>query len=687
MPAPASTCFLILACLPVRALEDPPGAVVQVTAPMPSEPLVTVLDPRNPRQPVPAQDGAEFLRLIPGFNLVRKGGTDGDPVLRGMAGSRLGILVDGEETPGGCGGRMDPPTAYVFPEAYDRIQVVKGPQTVRYGPGNSAGTVLFQRAPPHWDRPGWAAAGGWTVGGFGRFDQILDARAGTPACYGRAIGLESSCGDYRCGDGREVHSRYARWSAHAAVGWTPTPGTWLECRGTRSDGQAAYADRGMDGVGFQRRNLGLAFETRDLWDRVGKVEFQAYLNDIDHTMDNGTLRAFAPSPGFPEPRAWNPRSTTRGARCAITLYSGQDTQWILGADARGSRHDGRGSMRLGSLPVASMPRVPDATLASAGLFSEWTRACAWGGQVSAGARADQWRARDLRTLLPPPSAGQSPVPNPTAHATREQLLLSGFARCEWTPGPSGTTLFAGLGQVCRAPDYWELFPMEGVASPSAFNLRPERTLQLDLGATRQAGRIRTSLSGFFSVVSDYILIQSAFPKPTPAGSPRAATVARNIQASTWGGELALAADLAARLRLDASLAYTRGENRTDGLPLAQMPPLEARLGLACTEGAWSAGSLVRMVAPQDRVALNQGTIAGLDLGRTPGFAVWSLNAGWRPPGAPPLTFSCGIDNLFDRAYAEHINRQSSPIPGYLTPSERIQEPGRIFWLKATFKFP
>ena len=83
-----------------------------------SKPLTVVTDPRKARQPIPAQDGADILKTVPGFSVIRKGGTDGDPVLRGMAGSRLNVLLDGEHILGGCGGRMDPPTAYVFPDSY-----------------------------------------------------------------------------------------------------------------------------------------------------------------------------------------------------------------------------------------------------------------------------------------------------------------------------------------------------------------------------------------------------------------------------------------------------------------------------------------------------------------------------------------------------------------------------------------
>jgi iron complex outermembrane receptor protein len=63
-----------------------------VTAPA-SSPLEVVTSPKRPRQPVPASDGSDYLKTIPGFSQIRAGGTNGDPVLRGMFGSRLRILT------------------------------------------------------------------------------------------------------------------------------------------------------------------------------------------------------------------------------------------------------------------------------------------------------------------------------------------------------------------------------------------------------------------------------------------------------------------------------------------------------------------------------------------------------------------------------------------------------------------
>ncbi|RUO28604.1 hypothetical protein CWE07_02055 [Aliidiomarina maris] len=107
---------------------------IQVTGELMSSPGVVELSTKRIRQPMPAQDGADFLRSITGFHTVRKGGASGDPVFRGMSGSRLTILTDGAFTLGGCPSRMDPPTAYITPQAFDFVTVIKGPQDVTHGP-------------------------------------------------------------------------------------------------------------------------------------------------------------------------------------------------------------------------------------------------------------------------------------------------------------------------------------------------------------------------------------------------------------------------------------------------------------------------------------------------------------------------------------------------------------------------
>ncbi|PKG08347.1 TonB-dependent copper receptor, partial [Pseudomonas aeruginosa] len=137
--------------------------------------LTIVTNPKEPRQPVPASDGADYLKTIPGFAVIRNGGSNGDPVLRGMFGSRLNILTNGGMMLGACPNRMDAPTSYISPETYDKLTVIKGPQTVLWGPGASAGTILFEREPERFGELGSRVNASLLAGSNGRFDKVLDA--------------------------------------------------------------------------------------------------------------------------------------------------------------------------------------------------------------------------------------------------------------------------------------------------------------------------------------------------------------------------------------------------------------------------------------------------------------------------------------------------------------------------------
>ncbi len=649
-----------------------------VTGARTAQPLVVTTDPKAPAQPVPAHDGADALKAVPGFAVIRKGGTDGDPVLRGMAGSRLGVQLDGQCIFGGCGNRMDPPTAYVFPAAYDRITIVKGPQSVLYGPGNSAGVVLFERTYRRLAQNESALFGSLTAGSAGRFDAVVDARTGAPDWQVRATGTTTRADDYADGTGRDVHSAYERWSANAALAWTPDALTFVELSAARSDGEAAYADRAMDGVKFARDNYALRFRREQLTPLVAAVELRGFHNYVDHVMDNYSLRPFAASMMMPNPSVSNPDRETEGATAQIELTPAESTRLTLGADAQVNTHTLRSTMNETTMPYEAKARVRDARFEQRGLFGEAAVTLAPGSRAYAGARLDRWEATDSRANVA--LSMMSTAPNPSAGRTRTSDLASGFARYEHDLGSccEPVTLFAGLGRTQRYPDYWESIKNESTASVSAFGTRPETTTQLDAGALGKFGALEWSVSLFAADIDDFILVQSGFAKPSGMMGTRSAVVTRNIDATTRGGEASLGWRFARDWKLDASLAYVRGENDTDARPLAQLPPLESRLAVAYTRPTWSVGALVRAVARQDRVALNQGNIVGQDLGETAGFAVFSLHGSWKPTARTRL--SAGVDNLFDRAYAEHLSKSGAMVSGFVQ-TTRVNEPGRTLWLK------
>lgn len=167
--------------------------------------LILHADPKQPIQPVPATDGADYLQSIPGFSSIKSGGTNGDVTFRGMFGSRIKILSDGTENLGACPARMDAPTSYIQPESYDRISVVKGPQTVQYANTGSAATVIFERKKPQLSNDkNYLGQASVLIGSFGRLDHNIETAVGDEKKYIRLNANHSESNSYEDGDGNTV---------------------------------------------------------------------------------------------------------------------------------------------------------------------------------------------------------------------------------------------------------------------------------------------------------------------------------------------------------------------------------------------------------------------------------------------------------------------------------------------------
>lgn len=648
---------------------------VIVTSVHTTEPLVIQTDPRIPRQPLPSHDGADYLKTIPGFSVMRKGGSDGEPVLRGMAGSRLNVLVDGQNVLGGCSMRMDAPTSYIFPEAYDKLKVVKGPQTVLYGPGASAGSVMFERSISFLKEPGYKGRASLLVGSFGRNDEVADVKAGNEQFYIQGVATNSRSGDYKDGNGNDVHSSYKRYSGNLALGLAIDENTKLELSAAYSDGWASYADRAMDGTKFQRENFALRFEKSKISNVINKISFQISQNDIDHVMDDYKLRT-------PGTMGWaRLKHKTNNVKLSSDLILSKNTDLTVGLDFQSSQHEkgfGKNLMAAMMGMPSSSPMTDDSKFQQIGLFGEVRHQIYEDTRVIAGYRADFWDAKDKRSLSASDTGGKS----------RSDTLSSAFGRFE-KDLTIPVTLYAGLGHAERFPDYWELIPNHRsgtVDSNSAFLVtKNEKTNQLDIGFLSHYEKLNLSSSLFYNKINDFILIDNRSGY-VAAMSMYSST--RNVDAHTYGGELDLTYKIDDAWKTNASVAYVKGRNETDGLDLAQLPPLEGRLGLNYDNKTWFAGGLFRLVSEQNNYSIGQGNIAGKDIGRSSGFGIFSMHAGWRPSANSVVT--AGVDNLFDKTYAEFISRSGSngmggAIAGY-NQTTRVNEPGRTFWLKGTINF-
>jgi iron complex outermembrane recepter protein len=629
---------------------------VVVTAAQMTTPTTIELDPKVPRQPLPAHDGADFLKTVPGFSVMRKAGADGEPNFRGMGGSRVNILADDQNIFGGCGQRMDAPTAYIFPEIYDKVTVIKGPQTVLYPGHGSAATVRFEKEQKTYDKPGYDVHASGLVGSFGRHDEVVDANLGNKDFFATFTGSNSKSDNYKDGNGNEVHSKYHRYSASSSVGVTPDNNKRFELSAGRSDGYAAYADRTLDGTKFLRENIAGKGQIKNISDLVEKINFQISRNSIFHTMSSAMRSA--------NPSGMDVSHETNAARVTADLALRPSTKAKVGADYSQSTHSG--NMSLGA------PLTDDSEFKNVSLFAEVTEQLSKNNKLIAGYRGDSWEVADKR------SGGAST----TSGQTRKEFTNSAFARVERAlDSIPNSTAFVGFGRSERMPDYWELISNKQNSSGASalMSTKTEKTNQLDLGLLHKSGPFDLSASAFYNKINDFILVdaRNGYAYSTHHG---ATPSSRNIDAHTYGAEITSGYAVNNVVRVNSSIAYVKGKNETDGLPLAQLAPLEGRLSLAYDDKKYSYGALLRLVAAKDQVAVGQGNISGQDVAKSGGFGIFSLNAGYKPN--KKTLIAAGVDNVFDKAYAEFISRAGANVGGYIQ-TTRVNEPGRTAWLKAT----
>lgn len=619
--------------------------------------LVVRANPKQPIQPIPATDGADYLQSIVGFSAVNSGaGTNGDVTFRGMFGSRIKILTDGSENLGACPSRMDSPTSYISPESFDEITVIKGPQTVQYANTGSAATVLFERKPEQFDEgQNYRGQASILIGSFGRLDHNVEAAAGDAQKYIRLNANRSVADSYKDGNGTTVPSDWERWNADLALGWTPDENTWLELTGGRGDAEVVYAGRTMDGAEFDRESLGLRVEKKNITDVIKKIEAQVNYSFNDHVMDNFSLREFNPAGGMMHPMANNVARKTLNARMAVT-HEWDKVDFVTGVDTQNNEHSGRKG-RMNS--YKNLPRTVDMEFQSIGGFGELGYQFNDQNKLVTGVRIDQVEVDAVQTAQ-----------------QRKETLPSGFIRLENQHPHHDAKTYVGLGYVERMPDYWELFtPKSGNGNPNTFkNIDTEKTLQLDFGYQHEHGAFSSWASAYAGLINDYILTK--YTSMTDAHT-------RNVDATIAGAEVGMGYQFTDALQADVSAMYAWGENTTNNTPLPQISPLEGRLNLRYVQDKYTLGALLRMVDGQSRISEREGNIVGYDVKESSGFGVLSLNGSYNL--SKGVDVSVGVDNVLDKTYTEHLNKMGNAGLGFAA-NEQFNNIGRNYWARISMKF-
>ncbi|AWD22581.1 TonB-dependent receptor domain-containing protein [Fuscovulum blasticum] len=634
----------------------------------------TVFDPATLGTPS-YLDGGAVLTTLPGIASSRMGGHGLDIVIRGLNSNQINVIDAGAVTYGGCPNHMDPPASTAAFARADRVTVTRGYASVTNGPGGTGGTVRLEReAPPASAASGFtgeahasAGSNANALGAGGRFTWTLGN-----GFYVKGAVEAKDADDYADGAGRTVRSAYEQTSGGLTFGYAGQGFDIALDHDRDAARDVLFAGAGMDSpstdTSVWRLRGGVDLDAGAL----RRIEAEVFLSEVDHVMDNYSLR---PATGMfmRVPTT----SDTRGGKVEAQLAFGSTTARV-GIDHQsnnrmailyGGMAAARPAIEAANPANARFLMWPDVTIEQTGLYAETETELDAANTLKLGLRYDHVKASAGAAAGLPGYAAAAPngfyttYYGTTFNDARREDNWGGLIRFEHDFG-DGLTGFVGLSRSVRTADATEraMGRNNWVGNP---DIAPEKHLQFDLGVEVKRDDWGLTATAYVDRVDDFILRDAS----TYAG----VTTYRNVSAQLAGVELS-GSWQSGGLQLTGDLTYTRGQNRDDDAPLAQIPPLMGKLAVSYGQGAWRLGTQMVWADGQDRID------PARDPAATPGYAVFNLFGSYDI--SETVTLTAGVDNLFDRAYATHLARSNAVDPALV----QVYEPGRTFHLALSAKF-
>jgi len=248
-------------------------------------------------------------------------------------------------------------------------------------------------------------------------------------------------------------------------------------------------------------------------------------------------------------------------------------------------------------------------------------------------------------------ANQIMIPEtPTGDAIIRPSALVGNLGASLAVLPS-VRLIGSVQSAFRAPNIDDLGTL-GIVDfryevPNA-NLRPERSLNTELGVKVRHKKLSATVLGYHNKLTDFISRvrrgqDSLQGYPVHVKENSAKSFIRGLEAEVEYG-------ITARLVGYAGATYTYGQNVTANEPFRRIPPLNGRIGLAYQSSGWWVRAEGLMAGAQTRLARGDVSDNRIAKGGTPGWQIINLNGGYRWQF---VTISAELQNLTNEAYRTH----------------------------------
>lgn len=629
----------------------------------------------NPR------DSGELLRNVNGVSAVRRGPVGLDPVIRGLRASEVGTYLNGTRIFPGGAARMDSPLSHLDPTAIKSIDVVKGPYALTWGAGNMSAIRVQTQQLKTLVQPFSGDVSSGYDSNFNGLEESASLRGNTGKFGYMLSGAWRKGNDYTSGNGDLIQADYLSREIRGKFGYAVTDNSWLKMSlGYQNQKNLDYPGRLLNARFFHTYNGALSWEWNPKNSIITSFEAKAYINNINHQMDNKGKPTAQPNPNRMPPFALdvtvNSKAHVSGGRVDAHLSSVDSWDWEIGADIYSAYRNATRYIRRKDNQMLMFQDLmwPQATITDGGLFTRASHTFNDRWKANATVRLDLVSARadtaspffrqNVSTDL---NAGEA---NISASGTVNYNLAE-----NWTLG-------LGLGSVVRTAQaterYSDRIPASKAQTSAEFvgnpQLKPERSTQTDLWINAAYTNWDLSVNIFARHMANYITLKPTnLPKRLPL-SPNTVYKYINGSAHFWGFDISSDYQILPELQLNARVNYLWGQDTEVNEPALGVAPFEFDPGLRYEFRQWPVflEGTAHFVSKQTRVAKARGEVP------TDGYTTLDLLAGgklWRR-----VSLQLGVKNLTNRQYVNHLNAKN-PFTGM-----QIPEPGRIIYGDVSIQF-
>ncbi len=653
-----------------------------------TDPVLTVVSSKTDEKIVQPKNVADLFNNINGFSVIKRGNYAIDPAFRASQYEQLNIQYDGgTKAMHACPNRMDPITTHIIPEEISKIEIIKGPYTVRYG-ATFGGIVNLVTQKPDYEDYGihGKVSGGYESNGNALVNlahlQYIQEKYDIVGNVGYR-----DFGNYEDGDGTEIPSSFRSTDYGIKIGYNFSGDQRLQAHWRQSFGRdVLHAALPMNTEYDNSSIIALDYKLDNIGKIAKSLTAKAYYSYVDHLMTNENRPSFMMMEAVSAVDA-----TTLGGKIELNWIPSEKLNLFSGIDVMNVARDG-GRTRLVKMMNGNPLPMPmefndkvwqDSYINNLGVFTEAKYNLGSNTIFTAGIRYD-----NVTSDIQDPEddfAEMYDLEKRTEHNVSGTVSIKKRVSDKFM-------IEAAYGRGVRSANMTERFinhftvgqdRYEYIGNP---DLEAEVNNQFEIGFKGNEplkgglNSFKYETSFYYSFYENYIVgvvDETLTRKFNPMAFPRNPKVFRNIDEAYKTGFEALAQlDVLNNyyFRTEMSYVYSKNKDFSESLPLT--PPLTTRLALGIDKEKFWGNIQYNLVSKQDNISDSFGETT------TDGYKTLDIRLGLKP--IKNITLGVAVLNVFDETYNNHLNFSYTNQADF--GSTPITEPGRNFSAFLQYKF-